>query len=145
MRVTMWVGAQYPMAIDKLLLEVPVDDGQLQAVESRIKGLIDNSELVRDTTKRTFFKRAAVLKLKNGAKVVFHTTPNNPGKGANMQVVLNPHYLSNAETQALIDVWKKLFPHVPQEVAASMLARRIDSCIDVPYTTRLSDLPVVSA
>lgn len=127
------IELQYRMAIDKLCLDVPIDDIEMQAALSRAMGLIKTGEMVRGSTKHTFFKHAYVLKLENGAAVRFSLSPNNPGKGANMQMEFNPAHITKSGCTALITVWKKLFPYLPQDVVARMRIRRIDVCIDVPY------------
>lgn len=127
------IELQYEMAIDKLCLDVPIAVSEMEAAMDRAAVLVQSGELVRGTTKGTFFKHAYILKLENGAAIRFSMSPNNPGKGANMQVVLNPAHVTKAGCSALIAVWKNLFPYMAQEIAAEMAIRRIDVCIDVPY------------
>lgn len=119
------------MAIDKLFLDLPnkLYGDDLIAVLERAQHLCKLGELGRGSTKSTFFKHAFVLKLPSGAVVRFHLVPNIEGKGAPMQIVLNPNQMEKGDSAKLKKVFKKLFPLDAREIGSMMLIRRIDVCI----------------
>lgn len=119
------------MAIDKLYLDLRMPEYELEAVLQRAQQLRRDGQLGKGSTKRTFFKHAFVLKLPGGAVVRFHLVPNNPEKGAPMQLVLNPNQMEPGDCDCLIAMFKRLFPFNAREIAALMLIRRIDVCIQL--------------
>ena len=119
------------MAIDKLYLDLQMPKYELEGVLQRSQELRRNGQLGKGSTKSTFFKQAFVLKLPSGAVVRFHLVPNNPEKGAPMQLVLNPNQMEPGDCDSLIAIFKRLFPFNAKEMAALMLIRRIDVCIQL--------------
>ena len=119
------------MAIDKLYLDLHMPKYELEGVLQRSQELRRNGQLGKGSTKSTFFKQAFVLKLPSGAVVRFHLVPNNPEKGAPMQLVLNPNQMEPGDCDSLIAIFKRLFPFNAKEMAALMLIRRIDVCIQL--------------
>lgn len=119
------------MAIDKLVLDVPASEVDVETALERARQICRTGALTRGSTKSIFFKSAFVLKLPSGAIVRFHMVPNNRGVGANMQLVLNPNQMEPEDCSALIRTFKALFPLNAVEIAASMLIRRIDVCIQL--------------
>lgn len=119
------------MAIDKLYLDLQMPEYELEAVLQRAQQLRRDGHVGKGSTKSTFFKHAFVLKLPGGAVVRFHLVPNNPDKGAPMQLVLNPNQMEPGDCEGLIAMFKRLFPFNAREIAALMLIRRIDVCIQL--------------
>ena len=119
------------MAIDKLYLDLQMPKYELEGVLQRSQELRRNGQLGKGSTTSTFFKQAFVLKLPSGAVVRFHLVPNNPEKGAPMQLVLNPNQMEPGDCDSLIAIFKRLFPLNAKEMAALMLIRRIDVCIQL--------------
>ena len=119
------------MAIDKLVLDLQLSAHELAAVLERAQQLRRDHELRKGSTKSTFFKNAFFIKLPSGAVARFHIVPNNPDKGAPMQLVLNPNQMEPGDCKHLIAIFKRFFPFNAKEVAASMLIRRIDVCIQL--------------
>lgn len=119
------------MAIDKLYLDLQMPEYELELVLQRAQQLRRDGQLGKGSTKSTFFKHAFVLKLPSGAVVRFHMGSNNPDKGAPMQLVLNPNQMEPGDCDSLITTFKRLFPFNFREIAATMLIRRIDVCIQL--------------
>ncbi|EED69278.1 hypothetical protein CtesDRAFT_PD4226 [Comamonas testosteroni KF-1] len=119
------------MAIDKLYLDLLISEPEMDAVLERALQLKKRSKLGRGTSKSTFFKHAFVQKLPSGAIARFHIVPNNRGKGANMQLVLNPNQMERGDSSPLIKMFKDLFPLSWKEIASTMLIRRIDVCLQL--------------
>lgn len=117
------------MAIDKLYLDLLVPEYELEAVLARAQQLRGDRQLRKGSTKGTFFKHAFYIKLPSGAVARFHIMPNNPDKGAPMQMVLNPNQMESGDCKHLVAIFKRLFPFNARETAALMLIRRIDVCI----------------
>ncbi len=119
------------MAIDKLVLDIQLPAHELASVLERAQQLRRDRQLRKGSPKSTFFKKAFYTKLPSGAVARFHIMPNNPDKGAPMQLVLNPNQMEPGDCQHLITIFKHLFPINFKEIAASMLIRRIDVCIQL--------------
>ncbi|MDH1293851.1 hypothetical protein N5C43_21675, partial [Comamonas terrigena] len=119
------------MAIDKLYLDLLISEPEMDAVLERAQQLRKHRKLGRGTSKSTFFKHAFVQKLPSGAIARFHIVPNNRGKGANMQLVLNPNQMERGDSSPLIKMFKDLFPLSWKEIASTMLIRRIDVCLQL--------------
>ena len=111
------------MAIDKLVLDIQLPAHELASVLERAQQLRRDRQLRKGSPKSTFFKKAFYTKLPSGAVARFHIMPNNPDKGAPMQLVLNPNQMEPGDCQHLIAIFKRLFPINFKEIAASMLQR----------------------
>lgn len=119
------------MAIDKLVLDLQLPEYELASVLERAQQLRRERQLRKGSPKSTFFKNVFYTKLPSGAVARFHIVPNNPDTGAPMQLVLNPNQMEPGDCQHLISIFKRLFPINAKEIAASMLIRRIDVCIQL--------------
>ncbi len=119
------------MAIDKLYLNLHLQTYELDAALDRARQLLRDGRLGKGSTQGTFFKHAFVLHLPSGAIVRFHMVPNNTDKGAPMQIVLNPNQMEKGDSDLLKEVFKTLFSVSARLIAANMLIRRIDVCIQL--------------
>lgn len=119
------------MAIDKLVLDIQLPEHELASVLERARQLRRERQLGKGSTKGKFYKNIFILRLPSKAVACFHIMPNNPDKGAPMQLVLNPNQMEPGDCQHLIAIFKRLFPINFKEIAASMLIRRIDVCIQL--------------
>lgn len=119
------------MAIDKLYLDLIISEPEMDAVLERAQQLRKHHKLGRGSSKSTFFKHAFVQKLPSSAIARFHIVPNNRGKGANMQLVLNPNQMGCKDCKVIIDMLKELLPLRAKEIVAAMLIRRIDVCLQL--------------
>lgn len=119
------------MAIDKLYLDLHLQAYELDAALDRARQLLRDGRLGKGSTQGTFFKHAFVLHLPSGAIVRFHMVPSNVDKGAPMQVVLNPNQMEKGDSELVKEVFKTLFSVSARLIAANMLIRRIDVCIQL--------------
>jgi len=119
------------MAVDKLYLDLQLQAYELDAALDRARQLLRVGRLGKGSTQGTFFKHAFVLHLPSGAIARLHMVPNNAGKGAPMQIVLNPNQMEKGDSELIKDLFKALFPMNARPIAAHMLIRRIDVCIQL--------------
>lgn len=119
------------MAIDKLVLDIQLPEHELASVLERARQLRRKRQLGKGSTKGKFYKNIFILRLPSKAVACFHMVQSNQDKGAPMQLVLNPNQMEPGDCQHLIAMFKLLFPLNAREIAASMLIRRIDVCIQL--------------
>jgi len=119
------------MAIDKLVLDIQLPEHELAAVLERARQLYRARQLGKGSKKGKFYKNIFILRLPSKAVACFHMVQSNPDKGAPMQLVLNPNQMEPGDCQRLIAMFKLLFSLNAREIAASMLIRRIDVCIQL--------------
>lgn len=119
------------MAIDKLVLDIQLPEHELASALERARQLRRDRQLGKGSPKGKFYKNIFILRLPSKAVACFHMVQSNPDKGAPMQLVLNPNQIEPGDCQHLIAMFKLLFPLNAREIAASMLIRRIDVCIQL--------------
>jgi hypothetical protein len=119
------------MAIDKLVLDIQLPEHELATVLERARQLYRARQLGRGSKKGKFYKNIFILRLPSKSVACFHMVQSNPDKGAPMQLVLNPNQMEPGDCKHLIAMFKLLFPLNAREIAALMLIRRIDVCIQL--------------
>ena len=119
------------MAIDKLVLDIQLPAHELASVLERARQLRRERQLGKGSKKGKFYKNIFILRLPSKAVACFHMVQSNSDKGAPMQLVLNPNQMEPGDCKRLIAMFKLLFPFNAKEVAALMLIRRIDVCIQL--------------